>query len=550
MKFVKYLLTAITAIVFITACQKELDFQTDGLAHGTLKSATTGDCLPATINGIYKADSLLNNTDFVDIQVNITATGTFDIKSDTVNGYSFRGTGTLGIAGVNTVRLYASGKPLASGVDFFTIKFDTSVCTINVSVIGTGTGVAVFTLGGSPGTCGGASVNGIYTVGTALDVNNTVMMNVGVTSVGTYNIVAASVNGMLFTATGVFTSIGVQAVTLNGAGIPQAAGAFNITATNISSTCTFSITVQPSGGGNPAVYTLNVNAGACSGATYAGTYTAGTPLTGTNAVLLNVTVITPGTYTITTNTVNGMTFSGTGTFIIAGSQPVVLIGSGTPTVSGAFNFTATAGISTCTFSITVNGTVLNSEYILYTPYSNFSQRLVGGTTADTLYIKVGPNTITINSLNYLIYQGVTNGVVTDSSYYRKNAGKYYNLFNTQSLGFDNSSQVDFLLLDSNLAINGSWIADLGSNSMGGIPVTIKAACNILDKGATAIIAGNTYINVIKVHYLFSYNNGTTNTDFQENEIWFAKGKGFIYFKVNDVPVTTTAEEETTRIAVF
>ena len=550
MKFVKYLLTAITAIVFITACQKELDFQTDGLAHGTLKSATTGDCLPATINGIYKADSLLNNTDFVDIQVNITATGTFDIKSDTVNGYSFRGTGTLGIAGVNTVRLYASGKPLASGVDFFTIKFDTSVCTINVSVIGTGTGVAVFTLGGSPGTCGGASVNGIYTVGTALDVNNTVMMNVGVTSVGTYNIVAASVNGMLFTATGVFTSIGVQAVTLNGAGIPQAAGAFNITATNISSTCTFSITVQPSGGGNPAVYTLNVNAGACSGATYAGTYTAGTPLTGTNAVLLNVTVITPGTYTITTNTVNGMTFSGTGTFIIAGSQPVVLIGSGTPTVSGAFNFTATAGISTCTFSITVNGTVLNSEYILYTPYSNFSQRLVGGTAADTLYIKVGPNTITINSLNYLIYQGVTNGVVTDSSYYRKNAGKYYNLFNTQSLGFDNSSQVDFLLLDSNLAINGSWIADLGSNSMGGIPVTIKAACNILDKGATAIIAGNTYINVIKVHYLFSYNNGTTNTDFQENEIWFAKGKGFIYFKVNDVPVTTTAEEETTRIAVF
>ena len=550
MKFVKYLLTAITAIVFITACQKELDFQTDGLAHGTLKSATTGDCLPATINGIYKADSLLNNTDFVDIQVNITATGTFDIKSDTVNGYSFRGTGTLGIAGVNTVRLYASGKPLASGVDFFTIKFDTSVCTINVSVIGTGTGVAVFTLGGSPGTCGGASVNGIYTVGTALDVNNTVMMNVGVTSVGTYNIVAASVNGMLFTATGVFTSIGVQAVTLNGAGIPQAAGAFNITATNISSTCTFSITVQPSGGGNPAVYTLNVNAGACSGATYAGTYTAGTPLTGTNAVLLNVTVITPGTYTITTNTVNGMTFSGTGTFIIAGSQPVVLIGSGTPTVSGAFNFTTTAGISTCTFSITVNGTVLNSEYILYTPYSNFSQRLVGGTTADTLYIKVGPNTITINSLNYLIYQGVTNGVVTDSSYYRKNAGKYYNLFNTQSLGFDNSSQVDFLLLDSNLAINGSWIADLGSNSMGGIPVTIKAACNILDKGATAIIAGNTYINVIKVHYLFSYNNGTTNTDFQENEIWFAKGKGFIYFKVNDVPVTTTAEEETTRIAVF
>ena len=142
------------------------------------------------------------------------------------------------------------------------------------------------------------------------------------------------------------------------------------------------------------------------------------------------------------------------------------------------------------------------------------------------------------------------GVVVDSAYFRKNVGKYYQLFNTQSLGFDNSSQVDYLLLDSTLAIGGSWIADLGTNLLAGVPVTIKGSCSIIDKGATATIAGNSYINVIKVHYLFSYNNGTTNTDFQENEIWFAKGKGFLYFKVNDVPITTTSEEETTRIQVF
>lgn len=550
MRFVKYLLTAITAIVIIAACQKELDFVTDGLAHGSLKSDVTGDCLPSTVNGIYKADSLLDNTNFVDIQVDLTSTGTYDIKSDTVNGYSFQGTGTLGIAGINTVRLYATGKPVLAGTDIFTIRFDSSICFVNVTVIGASTGAAIFTLGGSPGICSGAFINGTYTEGTLLDVNNTVTITVNVTSPGTYTFGAASVNGMLFTAVGVFTSTGVQAITLNGAGLPLAAGVFNVTAANLSSTCTFSVTVLPSGGGGPAIYTLDVTGGACSGATYTGTYTAGTALTSSNVVLVSVTVITPGTYALTSNTVNGMTFSGSGNFTSAGVQQVALTGSGTPAASAVFNFTATAGISTCTFSVTVNAAVINNEYILYTPYSNFSQRLVGGSATDTLYTRVGPNTIIINTIDYLIYQGIENGVVLDSAYFRKNAGKYYNLLNTQSLGFDNSSQVDYLMLDSSVAINGSWIADLGSNTLGGIPVTIKASCNILDKGATVLIAGNSYTNVIKVHYLFSFNNGTTNTNFQENEIWFAKGKGFVYFKVNDVPMTTSAEEETTRIAVF
>lgn len=552
MKNIRYFTGALFLAMLFFACQRELDFAQDGIAHGTLKSSSTGDCLPSTINGIYRVDTALNTSNFIDVQVDLTAIGTYEIKSDTINGYSFRGVGTFGNIGLNTVRLYGSGTPQNVGTDDFTISFDGNTCLVSVPVIGANTGAAVFTLSGAPGTCSGAIVNGTYTENQVLTIDNTVTLTVNVTQTGTYAFGAASVNGMLFWATGVFPSTGLQSVTLNGTGMPLAAGSFNITALNGSSTCTFSITVQPASG-STAVYSLVSTSGACSGASYVGIYAQGVPLNSSNAVLVNVNVTTVGTYTITTNTVNGMTFGATGTFSSTGQQGIVLNGTGTPVNAGIFNFDVTAGTSTCTFSITVSGPTTD-EYMLFTANSNFSQRLVGGAPSDTLYMKVHNNTIAINSNTYTIYRQLVNGNPVDSSYFRKDNGKYYNLLNTGSLGFNLQNQVDYMMLDSSLAANATWTSDLGSNAITvsgvTVPINIKAVCTILEKGASATIAGNTYSNVIKVKYVFSYNSGTGDIDFQENQMWFAKGKGFIYLKVNNIPVTASAEEETTRIQVF
>jgi len=352
---------------------------------------------------------------------------------------------------------------------------------------------------------------------------------------------------------GVFTILGVQAVTLNGAGIPLTAGIFNATATNLSSSCTFSVTVLPSGGGGPAVYTLNGAPGACSGAITAGTYTAGTALTSANQVTVNVTVATIGTYNITTNTSNGMTFSAAGTFTTTGTQPVVLVGSGTPATAGAFNFTATAGVSTCTFSITVVAAPPppNLDYIPETSFSNWSDKLVGGTAGDTSYVQVSPNNIVKNGITYRIFETQTTGTPTDSAFHRKNGGLYYQLYN-QSYGFDNPFNTDGLLLDSNQAVNFTWTINLGANTVnnGAIPATGKIVGKIIDKGVTATIAGNTYTNIIKVTYTYSYNIGTADTDYAVEEIWYAKGKGFVNYKVNDIPVTFTDVYETTRLQIY
>ena len=271
MKLLKYLLITCTSVIMITACQKELSFDVDGNARGTLKSDASGDCLPSTVNGIYKADSVLNNTNFIDVQVDISNPGTYSISSDTINGYSFSGTGTLGLNGLNTVRLYAAGKPILAGTNSFTISFDNSTCVVDVTVISASTGAAVFTLEGAPGTCSGAIVNGTYTAGTSLAIDNTVTITVNVSIPGTYLLNTVAGNGMLFSSTGVFPTAGVQSVTLNGTGMPLNDGTINLTAINGTSTCTFSITVLPSGGPTPAVFTLTGAPGTCSGAIANGT---------------------------------------------------------------------------------------------------------------------------------------------------------------------------------------------------------------------------------------------------------------------------------------
>jgi hypothetical protein len=103
-----------------------------------------------------------------------------------------------------------------------------------------------------------------------------------------------------------------------------------------------------------AVYTIG-SGGNCTAATVSGRYVADTALTDANTVTITVDVSVIGPYLITTNTVNGISFSKTSTFTSTGSQAVVLTGTGTPLAVDATNFTVSAltGLGgSCTFSVT------------------------------------------------------------------------------------------------------------------------------------------------------------------------------------------------------
>lgn len=332
---------------------KEYSIEPLTAAVGSLKNDSTGDCLGSTVNGTYKVSAVLNSSNTISVQVQVATAGSYRIYTDTTNGYYFTAEGSFATTGLNPVQLRAVGSPLAAGTDDFTIIYDTSSCPIAVTVLPAPVNSnAIFTLGGAGATCTGATIQGTYTAGTALSSANKLNIQVNVSTIGSYNISTTAVNGITFSASGSFTTTGAQAVTLTGSGTPVAAGAHNISVSSNGNQCTYSLTVQPAPTSN-AVFTLAGSAGECSNATSQGTYTVNTALGSGNTITLQVNVSTPGAWSVTSATTNGMTFAGSGNFTATGVQSITLTGSGTPATAGASSVPFTAGSSSCSFSITV-----------------------------------------------------------------------------------------------------------------------------------------------------------------------------------------------------
>jgi hypothetical protein len=352
-------IVALVAIVF-AGCQKELsDEQGNVLAQGSLQ-AVTGDCLPKIINGAYIASTALAGANTIQVTVNVTQTGRYEILTDTVNGYFFRGSGIFTVAGANLVTLRGTGTPFAAGTNNFTVAFDSTFCNIAVDVLPAGSGPASFTLvsGGTPSNCASAVVNGTYVNGAALNASNYVDITVNVTSIGTYTAITATGGGMIFTKVGgIFSTTGNQTIRLIGTGTPNSAGANTVTFGAPFASCNFTVTVDA-----PAAYSIT-----CGGATPNGTYTAGTALTAANTITLPINVTAAGSYSITAS-VNGMIFSNSGTLTTA-TTSITLNGSGTPTTAIGSPFSLTVG--SCTIPITVLPAILWKFSVTNAPATNY-----------------------------------------------------------------------------------------------------------------------------------------------------------------------------------
>ncbi len=241
MKYSRFCVLLFGFAIFIASCQKELSYEA-GLGKGTLKKDASGECLPVNVNGTYNTDTLLKPTvNFVDIQVNVSEPGTYSIRTDSLNGYSFSGAGYFAVQGLNTVRLIGSGKPIAAGADMFTVKFDTSVCQFNVTVTGGGGGggggsnIFTFECPTNP------TFSGTYQAGTST-AGSSVKINVTSPNGGSYSITTTTSNGVTFSGSGILlASTNLQSVTLSASGTPTAGGNFTYTlsGSGTTSTCTF-----------------------------------------------------------------------------------------------------------------------------------------------------------------------------------------------------------------------------------------------------------------------------------------------------------------------
>ncbi len=249
----KNFLVIVATMFAVAGCQKEYSLETGtsgAAAKGTLKDAA-GNCQPFSSNGVYLRDSVLTDSNYVLVQVNIKTPGTYKITSDLQNGFSFRDSGYIGATGLQTIKLKGSGRPILPIATDFLISFDTTFCLFTINVGSASTSTAVYTLtAGAGGSCSNATPQGDYSTGTTLGASNFILLNVNVTTIGDWSIVTNQINGMRFGGAGTFTATGAQTIQLYGAGVPRTAETSVIPVVAGSSNCSFKVVVSQGSGTN------------------------------------------------------------------------------------------------------------------------------------------------------------------------------------------------------------------------------------------------------------------------------------------------------------
>ena len=113
---------------------------------GSIKDST-GNCLPISVYGTFFNGIIPGDTNYVQMEVNVSTTGSYSIQSDPQNGFQFSGSGSFTNTGANIITLKATGIPTAIATTYFSISFGGSTCTFSV-IVHDSTGHTVNTGGG------------------------------------------------------------------------------------------------------------------------------------------------------------------------------------------------------------------------------------------------------------------------------------------------------------------------------------------------------------------------------------------------------------------
>lgn len=221
---------------------------------------------------------------------------------------------------------------------------------------------AVYTLNKVQNHCLNTVINGNYWVGVAADSSNYIQLQAHVSVAGSYALQTQTINGIFFKVKGIFSDTGNFIITLKANGKPLADGIFSYE-TPGNNGCTFDIAITKKPVVN-AVFKFAGEPNNCTGPVIKGDYISGRSVSNLNTVTLQVLVDSIGFYTINTDTVHGMSFSGSGTFTKLGLQTITLAAAGTPTLAGIQSFIPIGIIYSCKFSVNVFNAEPLATYVL------------------------------------------------------------------------------------------------------------------------------------------------------------------------------------------
>jgi len=303
------------SVALLVTCKKDYSLETGNIANSYATGSlldSVGNCQRIGVFGNYVKDSILTDSNFIEVQVLFATTGKYKIETDTIGGFWFSDSGHVFNTGTQTIKVRGHGKPLLLTNSTFVVSFNNnSYCFFVVPIAGaTGSVIpasATYSLAGSPTSCTGAVVQGTYKIGQNLTSANTAVIQVNVTTPGGYSISTATNNGIQFKRNGIFDNVGNYAVTLYATGTPIDSGTIIIPITAGTSSCSFPVQVVGSntsgsggtGGGNGTTVAGNNTWQFTSGGkTFNGTIPSG----GATAIKT-----TQGTFNITALTINGKT---------------------------------------------------------------------------------------------------------------------------------------------------------------------------------------------------------------------------------------------------
>lgn len=279
---------------------------------------------------------------------------------------------------------------------------------------------------------------------------------------------------------------------------------------------------------------LGNESGECQPVTVDGVYRQGTALNATNTVKIQANVTTPGTYSIFTDPVDGVVFSGQGTFSEEGAFTVTLTGSGTATTPGDKDFVVHFGNSTCSFSVTFLEEVAASND--YFPLTTGSSWTFSDGLGNFRYFKVTDQYTTSGDQSYKIigeYSDPENNAYDNLAYQiRKDAGTYYNLMDYAALsGTTGQPQLlETVILKDNVPVGTSWDGPAFNLTSGPQTISAKIKFTITDTGVDQAVGGFDFQGIIKVKGEIVV-GGISTGDFIE--AWYVKNVGPVFFKAPD-----------------
>ena len=391
------------------------------------------------------------------------------------------------------------------------------------------------------GNCKPVIIGGTFRKNKELADTNFITVEVTVTREGTYSIHTDTINGYWFAASGNFGNTGVTTVKMRAHGKPLNIGNDQFTTKFNSSTCSAKIPVND---GPAASFSFLGAPDRCRGAVVFGDYIRGAQLTSANIAKVEVYVTSPGSYSFSSNFVNGYQFSSSGNLPDYGNQILTLTASGSPAQPGVDVFTINAGFSSCTIVDTVKDTppVFNLNHFPIAYNNRWAYDDLSGTNDSVTRLFF--DSVIVGGLLYHVMRQDTR-LGTSNLQFRKNGNDYYDHGEveryTATVTFSPKVIGDIPFLKEGLNNNESWLSPPYTGvATFGQTILIRYSFTCTTNNGSVAVNGRVFNQVyeIRMRPQIASVGGSFGDTGEVYDLYYAAGVGLIYLREAVNGITT------------